>query len=149
METTPEKTAGLIQRHGDAALLVLTYSFLTAVLAGLSARLDAAKKEQHPDLKEVLLALHDENGTVAYAAGDDVDGLASGFLALASSVAIPFVKHCDKDHAAKVNENPKDPANKTIYLFLVYLTALVAKNAGIDWNTHVRIAMDADEMGLK
>lgn len=81
--------------------------------------------------------------------GDDVDGLASAFLALASSVAIPFVKHCDKDHAAKVNENPKDPANKITYLFLVYLTALVAKNAGIDWNTHVRMAMDADEMGLK
>ena len=83
-------------------------------------------KALNPDLNAVLLALHDENGSVVCAAGD-----------------------CDKDHAAKVNENPKDPANKTTYLFLVYLTALVAKNAGIDWNTHVRIAMDADEMGLK
>lgn len=55
METTPEKTAGLIQRRGDAALLVLTYSFLTAVLAGLSARLDAAKKEQLDEsLEEVI-----------------------------------------------------------------------------------------------
>ena len=106
-------------------------------------------KALNPDLNAVLLALHDENGSVVCTAGDDVDGLASAFLALASSVAIPFVKHCDKDHAAKVNENPKDPANKTTYLFLVYLTALVAENAGIDWNTHVRIAMDADEMGLK
>lgn len=106
-------------------------------------------KALNPDLKEVLLALHDENGTVAYAAGDDVDGLASTFLALASSVAIPFVKHYDKDHAAKVNENPKNPANKITYLFLASLTALVAKDAGIDWNTHVRMAMDADGLGLK
>nr|DAI89113.1 MAG TPA: hypothetical protein [Caudoviricetes sp.] len=48
-----------------------------------------------------------------------------------------------------MNEHPKDPANKTTYLFLVYLTALVAKNAGIDWVTHVRMAMDADGLGLK
>ena len=55
MKTTPEKTVGLIQRRGDAALLVLTYSFLTAVLAGLSAHLDAAKKEQLDEsLEEVI-----------------------------------------------------------------------------------------------
>lgn len=106
-------------------------------------------KALNPDLKDVLIALHDDIGTVSYAEGDEIYELVNTFLALASSVAIPFVKHCDKDHAAKVNENPKDPANKTTYLFLVYLTALVAKNAGIDWNTHVRMAMDADEMGLK
>ena len=106
-------------------------------------------KALNPDLNAVLLALHDENGSVVCAAGDDVDGLASAFLALASSVAIPFVKHCDKDHAAKVNENPKNPANKITYLFLASLTALVAKDAGIDWNTHVRMAMDADGLGLK
>ena len=106
-------------------------------------------KALNPDLKDMLLALHDDRGTLAYAAGDDVDGLASTFLALASSVAIPFVKHYDKDHAAKVNETPKNPANKTTYLFLVFLTGVVAKDAGIDWNTHVRMAMDADGLGLK
>lgn len=106
-------------------------------------------KALNPDLNAVLLALHDENGTAACAAGNDADGLASAFLALASSVAIPFVKHCDKDHAVKVNENPKNPANKITYLFLVHLTALVAKDAGIDWITHVRMAMDADGLGLK
>ena len=64
-------------------------------------------KALNPDLNAVLLALHDENGSVVCAAGDDVDGLASAFLAIASSVAIPFVKHCDKDHAAKVNEKDR------------------------------------------
>lgn len=55
METTPEKAVGLIRRYGDAAPLVLTYGFLTAVLAGLSARLDAAKKEQLDEsLEEVI-----------------------------------------------------------------------------------------------
>lgn len=59
METTPEHAVGLIQRHGDAAPLVLTYSFLTAVLAGLSARLDAAKKEQLDEsLEEVIHGGH-------------------------------------------------------------------------------------------
>lgn len=106
-------------------------------------------KALNPDLNAVLLALHDENGSVVCAAGDDVDGLASTFLALASSVAIPFVKNYDKDHAAEVDENPEDYANKTTYLFLVFLTGVVAKAAGIDWNTHVRMAMDADGLGLK
>ena len=34
-------------------------------------------KALNPDLNAVLLALHDENGSVVCAAGDDVDGLAS------------------------------------------------------------------------
>lgn len=106
-------------------------------------------KALNPDLKDMLLALHDDRGTVAYADGKDVDELANTFLALASAVAIPFVKDYDKEHAAEVDEHPKDPANKTTYLFLVYLTALVAKNAGIDWITHVRMSMDADGLGLK
>lgn len=59
MKTTPEKTVGLIQRRGDAALLVLTYSFLTAVLAGLSAHLDTAKKEQlDEEMEEVIHGGH-------------------------------------------------------------------------------------------
>lgn len=109
----------------------------------------AETKALNPDLKDMLLALHDDNGTVSYADGKDVDEMAETFLALASAVAIPFVKEYDKDHAVKVDEHPKDPANKITYLFLVYLTALVAKNAGVDWNTHVRMAMNADELGLK
>lgn len=106
-------------------------------------------KVLNPDLKDMLLALHDDRGTVAYADGKDVDELANTFLTLASAVAIPFVKNYDKEHAAEVDEHPKDPANKITYLFLVYMTALVAKNAGVDWNTHVHMAMDADELGLK
>lgn len=59
METAPEKTVGLIQRRGDAALLVLTYSFLTAVLAGLSEHLDSAKKEQlDEEMEEVIHGGH-------------------------------------------------------------------------------------------
>ena len=106
-------------------------------------------KALNPDLKDVLLVLHDDRGTVAYADGKDVDEMAETFLALASAVAIPFVKNYDKEHAAKVDENPEDPANKTTYLFLAFLTVVVAKAAGIDWNTHVRMAMDADGLGLK
>ena len=106
-------------------------------------------KALNPDLKDVLLALHDDRDTVAYADGKDVDEMAETFLALASAVAIPFVKNYDKEHAAKVDENPEDPANKTTYRFLAFLTGVVAKAAGIDWNTHVRIAMDADGLGLK
>lgn len=106
-------------------------------------------KALNPDLKDVLIALHDDIGTVSYAASDNVDELANTFLALASAVAIPLVKNYAKERAAEVNEHPKDPANKTTYLFLVFLTGVVAKAAGIDWNTHVRMAMDADEMGLK
>lgn len=117
------------------------------------SRLVAAKikeiKALNPDMKDMLLALHDDRGTVAYSEGKDVDEMAETFLALASAVAIPFVKNYDKDHAAEVDENPKDPANKITYLFLASMTAIVAKDAGIDWITHVRMAMDADEMGLK
>lgn len=109
----------------------------------------AETKALNPDLKDMLLALHDDNGTVSYAGGKDVDELANTFLALASAVAIPFVKHYGKDHAAKVDEHPKDPANRITYLFLVFMTGAVAKAAGIDWNTHVRMAMDADGIGLK
>ena len=103
-------------------------------------------KALNPDLKDVLIALHDDIGTATYAEGPDVNELANTFLALASSVAIPFVKNYDKEHAAEVDEHPKDPANKTTYLFLAFLTGVVAKNAGIDWNTHVRIAMDANDL---
>lgn len=106
-------------------------------------------KALNPDMKDMLLALHDDRGTVAYSEGKDVDELANTFLALASAVAVPFVKNYDKEHAAEVDEHPKDPANKITYLFLVFLTGVVAKNAGIDWNTHVRMAMDADGLGLK
>lgn len=106
-------------------------------------------KALNPDLKDMLLALHDDRGTVAYLEGKNVDEIVETFLSLASAVAIPFIKNHDKKHAAEVDENPEDYANKTTYLFLVFLTGVVAKAAGIDWNTHVRIAMDADEMGLK
>lgn len=59
METTPEKTAGLIQRHGDAAPLVLTYGFLSAVLAGLSEGIGAMRKKQlDKELKEVIHGGH-------------------------------------------------------------------------------------------
>lgn len=106
-------------------------------------------KALNPDHHAVLLALHDENGTVAHLEGKDVDEIVETFLDLASAVAIPFVKNYDKEHAAEVDEHPKDPANKITYLFLASMTAIVAKDAGIDWITHVRMAMDADEMGLK
>lgn len=106
-------------------------------------------KALNPDLKDMLIALHDDKGTMAYADGKDVDEMAETFLLLASAVAVPFVKHYDKEHAVKVDEHPKDPANKITYLFLVFLTGVVGKAAGIDWNTHVRMAMDADGMGLK
>lgn len=55
METTPEKVVELAKRHGDAAPLVLTYGFLSAVLGGLSEGFDAAKKEQLDEsLEEVI-----------------------------------------------------------------------------------------------
>lgn len=106
-------------------------------------------KALNPDLKDVLIALHDDIGTVSYLEGKDVYEMAETFLALASAVAIPFIKNYDKEHAAEVDEHPEDYANKTTYLFLVFLTGVVAKAAGIDWKTHVRMAMAADEMRLK
>nr|DAU19326.1 MAG TPA: hypothetical protein [Caudoviricetes sp.] len=55
METTPEKAVELSKRHGDAAPLVLTYGFLSAVLAGLSEGIDAMRKKQlDEELKEVI-----------------------------------------------------------------------------------------------
>lgn len=55
METTPEKTVRLIRRYGDAAPLVLTYGFLTTILAGLSKVLDTAAKEKlDKELEEVI-----------------------------------------------------------------------------------------------
>lgn len=54
-ETTPEKAVRVIQRYGDAAPLVLTYGFLTAVRAGLSKCLDTAEKEKlDKELEEVI-----------------------------------------------------------------------------------------------
>lgn len=54
-ETTPEKAVGVIQRYGDAAPLVLTYGFLTAVRAGLSECLGAAAKDKlDKELEEVI-----------------------------------------------------------------------------------------------
>ncbi len=46
METKQEKAVELLRRYGDAAPLVLTYGFLTAVRAGLSKCLDTAEKEK-------------------------------------------------------------------------------------------------------
>ena len=55
METTPEKAVELSKRHGDAAPLVLTYGFLSTVLAGLSEGIDAMRKKQlDEELKEVI-----------------------------------------------------------------------------------------------
>lgn len=55
METTPEKAVELAKRHGDAAPLVLTYGFLSIVLAGLSEGIDAMRKKQLDEaLKEVI-----------------------------------------------------------------------------------------------
>lgn len=55
MATTPEKVVGLIRRYGDAAPLVLTYGFLTTVLAGLSKVIDTAAKEKlDKELEEVI-----------------------------------------------------------------------------------------------
>ncbi len=68
---------------------------------------------------------------------------------ISANVAIAIAMETTPEKAVGLIRRYGDPANKTTYLFLVYLTALVAKNAGIDWNTHVRMAMDADEMGLK
>lgn len=45
-ETAPEKAVGIIQRYGDAAPLVLTYGFLTAVRDGLAKCIDTAEKEK-------------------------------------------------------------------------------------------------------
>lgn len=45
-------------------------------------------KDSNPDQKDVLLVLHDDSGTVAYAAGDDVDELTKELLDLSSSFAI-------------------------------------------------------------
>lgn len=54
-ETTPEKVVRVIQRYGDAAPLVLTYGFLTAVRAGLSKCLDTAEKEKlDKEMEEVI-----------------------------------------------------------------------------------------------
>lgn len=54
-ETAPEKAVRVIQRYGDAAPLVLTYGFLTAVRAGLSKCLDTASKEKlDKELEEVI-----------------------------------------------------------------------------------------------
>lgn len=55
METTPEKAVGIIRRYGDAAPLVLTYGFLTAVRDGLSKCLgDAAKEKLDKELEEAI-----------------------------------------------------------------------------------------------
>lgn len=45
-------------------------------------------KDSNPDQKDVLLVLHDDSGTEAYAAGDDVDELTKELLDLSSSFAI-------------------------------------------------------------
>lgn len=45
-------------------------------------------KDSNPDQKDVLLVLHDDSGTEAYAAGDDVDELTKELLNLSSSFAI-------------------------------------------------------------
>jgi hypothetical protein len=45
-------------------------------------------KDANPDQKDVLLVLHDDSGTEAYAAGDDVDKLTKELLNLSSSFAI-------------------------------------------------------------
>lgn len=45
-------------------------------------------KDLNPDQKDVLLVLHDDSGTEAYAAGDDVDELTNALLDLSSSFAI-------------------------------------------------------------
>lgn len=42
-------------------------------------------KDSNPDQKDVLLVLHDDSGTEAYAAGDDVDELTNALLDLSSS----------------------------------------------------------------
>lgn len=55
METTPEKAVELAKRHGDAAPLVLTYGFLSTVMAGLSKGIGAMRKKQlDKELKEVI-----------------------------------------------------------------------------------------------
>lgn len=55
MKTTPEKVVELIRRHGDAAPLILTYGFLTAVRASLSKCLDTASKEKlDKELEEAI-----------------------------------------------------------------------------------------------
>lgn len=55
METTPEKAVELAKRHGDAAPLVLTYGFLSTVLAGLSEGIGAMREKQlDKELKEVI-----------------------------------------------------------------------------------------------
>ena len=54
-ETTPEKAVEVIQRYGDAAPLVLTYGFLTAVRAGLVKCLGTAEKEKlDKELEEAI-----------------------------------------------------------------------------------------------
>ncbi len=59
METTPEKAVELAKRHGDAAPLVLTYGFLSTVLAGLSKGIGAMRKKQlDEELKEVIHGGH-------------------------------------------------------------------------------------------
>ncbi len=59
METTPEKAVELIRRYGDAAPLVLTYGFLSTVLAGLSKGIGAMRKKQlDEELKEVIRGEH-------------------------------------------------------------------------------------------
>lgn len=45
-------------------------------------------KDANPDQKDVLLVLHDDSGTEAYAAGDDVDKCTKELLNLSSSFAI-------------------------------------------------------------
>lgn len=45
-------------------------------------------KDSNPDQKDVLLVLHDDSGTEAYAEGEDVDELTNALLNLSSSFAI-------------------------------------------------------------
>lgn len=54
-ETTPGNAVELFRRYGDAAPLVLTYGFLTAVRSGLSECLGAAAKDKlDKELEEVI-----------------------------------------------------------------------------------------------
>lgn len=90
-----------------------------------------------PETKEVLIAVNCEQGCETLVDAKDKGELVAAFLSMASSAAAAFIA---ADHP-DVKEIPlESPANKCTYLFLNYMTAMVAEALGISFKEHMDAA---------
>ena len=90
-----------------------------------------------PGIKEVLIAVNNDQGCATLVDNKDHGELVAAFLSIASSAAVAFFAA----DLPEVKEIPlESPANKCTYLFLNYMNATVAKTLGISFEEHMDAA---------